>query len=141
MRAARAPVDVDRLLRRALAPTALERRWRDALLASTLPPPGGALPALEALDLQGFWARFEGAAPLALLAGLRVSGAVVGGALPWCLGHAGSLDRLDADAREAVITRAHGLPGVDRLVDVAKIVAGLAYFSDPQAIAAAKRAP
>lgn len=128
------------LLRRALAPTPVERRWRDALLAATLPAPGGAFPAPEDVDLAAFWARFHDAAPIALQVGLRVSTVVVGAALPCCLGHAATLADLDADAREAVITRAHRLPGVDRLVDVAKIVAGLAYFSTPEAIAAAKGA-
>lgn len=111
-----------------------ERR-RDALLAAVLPAPGRGLPAFAALSLSGFWARFAEVAPLHLRLGLAVAVVVVGGVLPRLLGLAGPVETLDDDARETLVSRAgeEGVLGplVRPLLDVLKVVACLAYFSDP----------
>ncbi|MBK7775015.1 MAG: hypothetical protein IPI43_12935 [Sandaracinaceae bacterium] len=46
---------------------------------------------------------------------------------------------MSADEREAFITRAAGMPGVGELVEIAKVVACLAYFTDPAVQATARR--
>lgn len=118
--------------------TRLEARWRDALLAAIVPAPGRGLPALAALDLAAFWSRFERAAPLHLQLGLRVATVLLAAVLPWMLGYFRALPALDDDAREAVVTRAARLPGLSALLEVAKLVACLAYFSDPGVQATAR---
>ncbi|MBK7156036.1 MAG: hypothetical protein IPL19_29045 [Sandaracinaceae bacterium] len=118
--------------------TKTETRLRDALLAAILPAPGRGLPAMEDVDLRAFWARFETAAPVHLRLGLRVASLVLG-ALPRVLGYERALTELSADEREAFITRAAGMPGVGELVEIAKVVACLAYFTDPAVQATARR--
>lgn len=110
--------------------TPLEARWRDALMAGLLPAPGRGLPGLSALDLTAFWRRFGEVAPVHLRLGLRAATWALG-PLPLALGHGRSLAGLDDVARDAVLSRAAELPGLRELVEVAKVVACLAYFSDP----------
>jgi hypothetical protein len=109
-----------------------ERRWRTAVLASIVP-------ALGELDLDAFWRRFDRAAPLHLALAMRAAAIAIGGIAPRTLGHAATLESLDPDAREDVIQRAARTPLVSELVEVAKIVACLAYFADPAVEAAARR--
>jgi hypothetical protein len=118
-----------------------EARLRDALMAAILPAPGRGLPAIEDVDLRAFWVRFETTAPVHLRLGLRAATLVLGGVLPRALGFAGTLPDLGDDEREAFITRAAQLPGADALVEIAKVVASLAYFTDPQVQATARRHP
>jgi hypothetical protein len=111
-------------------------RHRDALLAAILPAPGAGLPALAELDLGAFWPRFEA---VHLRLGLRVATLALGVALPLSLGYGRTLASLSEDEREEVIARAHRLPGLSPLVDVAKVVACMAYFADPEVQATARR--
>ena len=110
---------------------AAEVRYRDALMDALLPAPGRDLPALGELDLRAFWAAFEDAAPTHLRLGLRAACWALGLA-PRVMGFGGTLDTLDADAREAFIVRAVEAPGLAELVEVAKVVAAMAYFSDAE---------
>lgn len=119
--------------------TTTEARLRDALMAAIVPAPGRGLPAIEDVDLRAFWARFETAAPVHLRVGLRVATLGVAGVLPRLLGYAGTLPDLSADEREAFITRAATVPGFGELVEIAKVVACLAYFTDPAVQATARR--
>lgn len=114
-------------------------RTRDALLGAILPAPGRGLPALADLDLSPFWPRFFAVAPLHLRLGLGVAVVVLGSALPRALGHLRALPGLAPEVREAIVVRAHGLPLLRDLCEVAKIVACFAYFSDPAVQAAARR--
>lgn len=117
--------------------TATEVRLRDALLAAILPAPGRGLPSIDELDLRAFWARFDASAPAHLRVGLRTATLVLG-ALPRLLGYAGSVAELDAEEREGFITRAAELPGASALVEIVKVVASLAYFTDPAVQATAR---
>ena len=119
--------------------TPTEARLRDALLASILPAPGRGLPGIDDVDLRAFWARFDADAPVHLRLGLRTATLVLGGALPRLLGYPGSVADLSIDEREAFITRAAELPGASALVEIAKVVASLAYFTDPAVQATARR--
>jgi hypothetical protein len=93
---------------------------------------------LEEVDLSRFWTEFEASAPLHLRLGLRAAGVSLGALLPRLLGYRRGLAELDAEAREAVIVRASQLPGFSDLVEVAKVVACLAYFNDPAVQAAGR---
>lgn len=118
--------------------TKLERRWRDALMASIIPAPGRGLPALSELELDRFWARFDETAPPHLRLGVRAASVGIGGVLPWLLGYFRTLPALDDDQRDAVLQRALRLPLFADLAKVAKIVASLAYFADPAVQATAR---
>ncbi len=109
-----------------------ELRWRDALLASLIPAPRADLPAMSDLELGAFWRRFQATAPPHLRLGLRAAGFAIGGVLPRVLGHSRSLADLDASQRDLVLQRADRLPILAKLLEVAKIVACLAYFADPE---------
>lgn len=117
---------------------ASRRSGRDALVIALLGDPGGDLPPPDELDLDRFWARFDRAAPLHLAAGFRAATVVIAMALPRLMGHRWGLARLDADAADRVVARAARLPLVNLLVEVAKVVACFAYFSDPQVDAAVR---
>ena len=121
--------------------TRLERRWRDALLASILPSPGDGRPGLGDVSLDDFWPRFHAVAPWHLRVGLRLAVFAVAGVLPWLLLHFRTLPRLNDDQRDAVVVRADRLPLFRDLLEVAKLVACLAYFADPDVQAAARAAP
>ncbi|MCC6646919.1 MAG: hypothetical protein IT374_15265 [Polyangiaceae bacterium] len=114
---------------------------RDALMAAMLPRPRAAAPRVEQLDLAGFFARFDAAAPLHLRLGWAATVVTLGAVWPRLLGHAGSFASLDDDAREAALTRAAGVAALAPLLDVLKIVTSLAYFSDARAEAAFRSAP
>jgi hypothetical protein len=119
--------------------TATETRWRDALLSSIIEAPGDGLPALRDADLRAFWPRFEATAPIHVRLGLRAATLVLGGALPFALGYGRPMSELDDAARAAVIARAYATRGLADLVEVAKIVACLAYFADPEIERTARR--
>ena len=108
--------------------TETELRWRDELLNAILPAPGRGLPALAELELRSFWARFDEVAPLHLQLGLRAAAALLGGLLPRVL-TGQPLSALPEPEQERVLLRMASLPGGAQLVDLAKVVAGLAYFS------------
>lgn len=110
--------------------TACEARWRDALLSSVLPAPGRGLPAFRDVDLTDFWLRFEAAAPLHVRLGLRAAVLVLGALFPLLSGRFCTLAGLDDDAREALVVRAARLPLLSPLLEVAKLVGCLAYFTD-----------
>lgn len=112
--------------------------WRDALVAAILPAPGNGLPAAAALDLSGFWPRFSAAAPFHLRLGWNVAVVVLAGGLPRLLGYRGSLTALGEEEREAVVARAWRTALLGPLVEVAKVVACMAYFSDPAVAAVAR---
>jgi hypothetical protein len=116
-----------------------EARTRDALMGALLPAPGRGLPALDALDLSAFWPAFHDAAPVHLRLGLRAACLVLGQA-PRLMGFGRALPDLNADERDAFIVRAAASPALTDLVEVAKVVASLAYFSDDgvQAVARAR---
>jgi hypothetical protein len=112
---------------------------RDAVLAAVLPRPRAELPALSELDLRPFWARFREVSPSHLRLGLFVSVIVVGSLAPRLFGYASPLTTLDAESREAVVTRAARLAALGPLFDVLKVVASLAYFSSPAVESAFRR--
>lgn len=108
--------------------THAEIRWRDDLLNAILPAPGRGLPALSELDLRAFWLRFDEVAPPHLQLGLRAAAVMLGGLLPRVL--AGRpLAALPEAEQERLLLQIAALPGGAQLVDLAKVVAGLAYFS------------
>ena len=54
--------------------TSLELRWQRALFAAIIPgAPWGRLPPLRAVELDGFWPRFQRAAPFLVRFGFRFS--------------------------------------------------------------------
>ncbi len=110
-------------------------------MIALLGDPGCGLPPPDQLDLDRFWARFDRAAPLHLAAGFRVATVVIAVALPRLMGQRRGLAGLDADAADRVVGRAARLPLVDLLVEVAKVVACFAYFSDPRVDAAVRGGP
>lgn len=122
----------------ALLPPPRENRWRDALLAALLPAPGGGLPGLGQLDLSTFWPRFEAAAPAHLRLGLRLAvwGAAV---LAPLLLYRRTLPGLSETERDAVLQRAATWPLLGPLLDLAKVVACMAYFADAGVQATARR--
>lgn len=122
----------------ALLPQPRENRWRDALLAALLPAPGGGLPGLGQLDLSAFWPRFEAAAPVHLRLGLALAvwGAAV---LAPLLLYRRTLPGLAEAQRDAVLQRAAGWPLLGPLLDVAKVVACMAYFADAAVQSAVRR--
>lgn len=106
------------------------RPARDAIVVALLGDPGdGLLPPAE-LDLPAFWRRFDAAAPAHLRVGMAAATVLVAGVLPRLLGHRCGLAGLDADRADAVVQRAARLPVLGLTVEVAKIVACFAYFSD-----------
>lgn len=111
--------------------TPAEIRWRDDLLHAIMPAPGRGLPALSELDLRAFWLRFDEVAPLHLQFGLRAAAVALGGLLPRVLSGR-SLAALPEADQERLLLRMASLPGGAQLVDLAKVVAGLAYFSVPE---------
>lgn len=114
-------------------------RQRDALLAAILPAPGRGLPALAALDLDAFWREFDAVAPAHLRLGLGAAVAAVGVVLPLSLGYGRTLAGLGEAEREEVVVRACRTPGLAELVEVAKVVACMAYFQDDEVQAVARR--
>jgi hypothetical protein len=114
-------------------------RQRDALLAAILPAPGRGLPALAEIDLSRFWPRFEASAPAHLRLGLAAATVAVAVVLPLSLGYGRTLWALGDDEREEVIARACASPLLSTLVEVAKVVACMAYFSDPEVQETARR--
>lgn len=123
-----------------MAPPAPRRlSSRDALVRALLPPVGRGLPEVGTVDLGAFWTRFERDAPWHLRAGLVLATGVVVHVVPRLMGHVRSLAGLDAPTQDAVLQRARGWPGVADLLEVAKLVACMAYFDDPQVQAAARR--
>ena len=123
---------------RARAWTTAQERQRDALMAALLPAPGRGLPGLGELDLSAFWPAFLEAAPVHLRLGLRAACVVLGQA-PRLMGFGRALPALTADEREAFIVRAAETPGLAELVEIAKVVAGMAYFSDAGVQTVARR--
>lgn len=136
-----APPDQRAKTARATPRTTREAQYRDALMATLLPALegelGARLPAYGDVDLRAFWPAFEAAAPAHVRAGLRAASLSVG-LLPRLMGYGRALPELDAEEREAFIVRAASLPGVAVLLEVAKVVAGLAYFSHPEVQAAGR---
>ena len=96
-------------------------RGRDALLEAVLP--GIRRPA-------DFWSRFGASAPLHLRLALRLASGVVGWA-PLLMGHGRTLRHLDAERRDAVVQRLARGGLTAELLEVAKVVACLAHFDDP----------
>ena len=108
----------------------VRRSARDALVVALLGDPADGLPSPRDLDLERFWRHFDAAAPLHLRAGFGAATILVAIVVPRLLGHGHGLAHLDPDAADAVVQRAAGLPLVNAVVEVAKIVACFAYFSD-----------
>lgn len=106
------------------------RRTKDALLTTVLGTPT-RLPDPASIDLDGFWDRFEAGAPLHLKLGLEAATIVLGWVLPAFLHPARPLTAQSAQERDATIQQLARLPLCAELIDVLKIVAALAYFSDP----------
>ncbi len=102
-------------------------RGRDTLIRAILPTTEAGLPCP---DLRGFWVRFDHAAPAHLRAGMGVATVALAYSLPLALMRR-PLAHLTRPQADAVLARAAELPGTRHLVDVAKIVAGMAVFSDP----------
>src|SRR5690606_24589459 len=122
-----------------MKPRLLSARHRDALLFAILPAPGGGLPALAEVDLTGFSPRFEESAPSHRKLGLAAASLAADVALPLSLGYGRPLSGLGEVAREEVIARASRVPMLAALIDVAKVVACMAYFDDPEVQATARR--
>ena len=114
------------------------RPAREALVVAMIGDPGGGLPQPGDVDLTGFWPRFDATAPFHLAIGFRIATVVIATVLPRLLGHGGGLATLAPDEADAVVQRAVSLPLVSLLVEVAKVVACFAYFSDPEVQAVAR---
>jgi hypothetical protein len=118
------------LIERVAVPAA----WRDTLLGAIIPgataPPGRVLPSLQETDLAAFWPRFRAAAPIHVRLALAGATLALGGLLPVAT-TGRPLSRLSAEARERVIGRAAALPVARDLLEIAKVIACLAYFEDP----------
>ncbi len=93
--------------------------WRDSLVDAVLP---GTRPTDD------FWPRFDRAAPLHLRAAMGLASVVLGA--PLCA--------LGPEARDRWVQRSHKLPVASDLLEVAKVVACLAHFDDPDARAHAR---
>ena len=103
---------------------------RDALIVAILPAPGGGMPAWEDVDRAGFWPRFDAAAPLHVRAALTLVAFLLVRLGPWWTGAGRRWRDLDDAARDALLRRAAGWPGMSDLLEVAKVTACFAYFDD-----------
>lgn len=110
-----------------------ERRTRDALLVAMLPRPRPGLPALQELDLDGFWRRYAQSAPASLRLGLRVATWLLGLSPLLLMGRPRTFAGLTAEDRDTLLARASKtrLPLLPDLVLVLKVIACFAYFRDP----------
>lgn len=70
--------------------------------------------------------------------GMMAATVLVAIVFPRLLGNRSGLADLDADRADAVVQRAAALPVLGLTVEVAKIVACFAYFSDPRVDAAVR---
>lgn len=102
---------------------------RDALVLAILPRPRPDLPDPARLDRREFWTRFDAAAPPSLRWASHLAALIIVGLLPWILAGR-SWRRLDEPGRDALLRRAAALPGVDDLLDLAKLLACFAWFDD-----------
>ena len=105
-------------------------RSRSALAAAVIGLPAAPLPAVESLELERFWRRFDQTAPAHLRAGYSVATVAIGLILPRLLGYRESLGGLNDEGAEHVVARAARLPVFGALAELAKLVACFAYFSD-----------
>lgn len=110
---------------------AVKRPSSHALLAAVIPAPSEHFPDLADLDLSAFWRRFQDTAPLHLRLGFRLAVVVLGHVLPRLMGNLRSLGKLNAEKRDRVLLRAARLPVAADLLEVAKIIACMAYFDAP----------
>ena len=115
-----------------------ERRWRAALVQTVIGHPTH-LPSVETLDLSDFWDRFEQTAPLHVKLAFRTANLTLSSVLPRVMGHHHSLDKLTPEIQNQVIERALTVPPLSPLLDVAKIIACLAYFDGPEVQSRARR--
>jgi hypothetical protein len=99
---------------------------RRAVVESVLGRPQRLAPP-SSIDLTSFWMRFDAVAPLHLRLGFAASVFVLGLVLPLCMLR-GPLHRASASAREVVMARADRSGVLSPFVEVAKLVACMAYF-------------
>ena len=92
--------------------------------------PADGLPPLPDAHLAVFWQRFDAAAPLHVRAGFALATTVLARVLPRLLGHRGGIGSLPPAAQDQVLAAGARLPGGSALIDVTKLVASFAYFSD-----------
>lgn len=116
------------------------RRLRTAVLGAMLPSPGPGLPGADDLALDAFWATFDEKAPIHLQVGFAASVVALGSVAPRVFGFGAALPDLTPDERDAVLTRAAESLAFVPLVEIAKVVVGLAYFADAR-VEAAFRSP
>lgn len=112
---------------------------RDALLEAVLPPPSG-WPPWSSVDRPAFWTRFRAAAPAHLRLGMALATALFAVVLPLLL-TGRVLRALPADTQDRLLQRLDGWAPTAVLLEVVKVVAGLAYFDSPAACAAARGEP
>lgn len=86
--------------------------------------PPSDLPPLTDEHMRAFWRRFDAAAPIHLRAGVRVATTLL------------SLPPGDPGRN---LARAERLPGAGQLVELVRLVACFAYFSDPDVDAGFRR--
>lgn len=115
------------------------RPVRTALVQAVLPL-DGVLPAAD-LDFDAFWRRFDAAAPVHLRLGLGAATVILGVVLPVLLLVGGPVHVLSPERREALIVLATALPGTGALLDIVKVVACFAWFSDPRVQARLRDTP
>jgi hypothetical protein len=106
------------------------RSRRDVLLDSVLGQPAGPV-RVDRQDRAPFWADFDAAAPAHLAWGLRAAVLLLHDLLP-LLRHGRRLGGLTPVQRDALLGSAAGWPGLGDVVEVTRIVAGLAWFADPR---------
>ena len=114
---------------------------RSALLEAMIGDPAVPLPPFSELDLAAFWRRFDAAAPAHLRAALTLASVTVAVVLPRLRGHRRGLAGLPPDEADDVMQQAARIPGLSSLLEVVKVVACFAYFSDPRVQAAVRAEP
>jgi len=109
----------------------MARPVRTALVRAVLPLDGALSDEIQ-VDIDAFWPRFDAAAPAHLRVGLAAATFLLGVLLPVVLLVGGAVHRLTPDRREVLLRRAARLPGAGALLDIVKVVACFAWFSDPR---------
>jgi len=114
--------------------TAMERRWRDALLDAMIPSiPASRLPGINSLDLSAFWMEYIERAPFLLRAGFRLAVWIMTFLPIFTFFSIKPFHQLTPDRRDIFLVRSSSSNSylVRQLATTIKLIASLAYFHDP----------